>query len=411
MNPQPTDDKPESGIARRKFLATAAAMAGAAVTSTTRLSAQGPGTIMAYVGAYTDRGKGIHMFTMDQNDGTLTPTKILTGLPSPSSLFIHPNKKFMYAGNEISNFSGAGTSGSVTAIAIDPATGDLKILNAISSGGRGPAHVSVDPTGKFVFASNYGSGQVGVLSIKDDGSLDKVVDSKQITGTLGKNPAQDAPPGSFANSGHDAPHVHMAQMDPFGRFLLASDLGTDRVYIFKMDPASGLLSPNEPAFVQATNGAGPRHFAFNANGRYLYVVNEESSTMDAMSWDSGSGQATIQQTISTLPKGYEGTNYTSEIGTTPDGRFVYCANRLHDSVAVFSTDPVNGAVKLVDIVWTRGSYPRNFSIDPSGNFMYILHSRSDNVTCFKVDRTTGGLSFTGKFTGVGNPSEIRLLRL
>jgi 6-phosphogluconolactonase (cycloisomerase 2 family) len=176
---------------------------------------------MAYVGAYTDRGKGIHSFTVDQNDGTLTPGKILTGIVSPSSIYIHPNKKFMYAGNEISNFTGANTSGSVTAISIDPATGDLKILNAISSGGRGPAHVSVDPTGKFVFAANYGSGHVGVLSIKEDGSLDKVVDSKQISGPLGKNPAVDAPPGSFAISGHDAPHVHMVAMDPFGRYVLA----------------------------------------------------------------------------------------------------------------------------------------------------------------------------------------------
>jgi 6-phosphogluconolactonase (cycloisomerase 2 family) len=130
-----------------------------------------------------------------------------------------------------------------------------------------------------------------------------------------------------------------------------------------------------------------------------------------MTWDQYAGTATIQQTLPTLPKGYEGTNYCSEIATTPDGRFVYAANRLHDSIAIFSTDPANGAAKLVDIVWTRGSYPRNFSIDPSGNFMYILHSRSDNLTSFKVDRTTGALTFTGKFTGVGNPSEIRMLRL
>jgi 6-phosphogluconolactonase (cycloisomerase 2 family) len=294
---------------------------------------------------------------------------------------------------------------------VDPSNGDLKILNAISSGGRGPAHVSVDPTGKYVFTANYGAGSVGVLSIKDDGSLDRVTDTKQITGPLGKNPAQDAPPGSFAISGHDTSHAHMAQMDPFGRFLLVSDLGTDRIYIYRLDPSSGVLTPNSSPFVQATNGAGPRHFAFHATGRYLYAVNEEASTMDVMSWDPGSGEAIIQQTISTLPKGYEGTNYTSEIATTPDGRFVYCGNRLHDSVAIFSTDAGNGAAKLVDIVWTRGSYPRNFAIDPSGNFMYVLHSRSDNITSFKVDRASGGLTFTGKFTGVGNPSEIRFLRL
>jgi 6-phosphogluconolactonase (cycloisomerase 2 family) len=405
------ENKPEAGIARRNFIKTAAAIAGAAVSTNTPLSAQGSGTIMAYVGAYTDRGKGVHIFTVDQNDGTLNPADILTGIVSPSSLYVHPNKKFLYAGNEISNFTGPNTSGSVTAISIDPATGALKILNAISSGGRGPAHVSVDPTGKFVFTANYGSGHVGVLSLNDDGTLDKVADTKQITGPLGKNPAADAPPGSFANSGHDAPHVHMVQMDPFGRYVLACDLGTDRTYIFKMDAASGILSPNDPAFVQATNGAGPRHFAFHANGRYLYVINEEASTLDVMSWDPGSGTATIVQTLSSLPAGYAGTNYPSEILSTSDGRFVYALNRLHNSVAIFSTDSGNGAAKLIGNVWTQGDYPRNMAIEPNGNFLYVLHSRSDNVTSFKVDRASGGLTFTGKFTPVGNPSEIRFVRL
>lgn len=396
-------------LARRAFLKTATAVAAATTAATSRLSAQGAGTIICYVGAYTDRGKGIHSFTVNPSDGALTAGKILTGLPSPSSLAFHPNKKFLYAANEISNFTGANTSGSVTAISIDPANGDLKILNVISSGGRGPAHLSVDSTGKYVFTANYGSGSVGVLSIKDDGTLGAVTDTKQITGTLGTNPAADAPPGSFAISGHDAPHAHQAEMDPFGRFLLVSDLGTDSIYIYKLDAGAGTLT--QTGKVTATNGAGPRHFAFHPTGRYLYSLNEEASTVDLMSWDSGSGGLEIRQTISTLPKGYAGTNDTSEIAATPDGRFVYAANRLHDSIAILAIDPLNGSMKVQDIVWTRGSYPRNFEIEPNGNFMYVCHNRSDNVTCFKVDRSTGGLTFTGQFTPVGNPSKILFLRL
>lgn len=396
-------------LARRAFLKTATALAAASSASTQRLAAQGAGSIICYVGAYTDRGKGIHSFAMNPSDGTLTAGKVLTGLPNPSSLAFHPNKKFLYAANEIANFTGPASSGSVTAISIDPANGDLKILNVISSGGRGPAHLSVDPTGKYVFTANYGSGSVGVLSIKDDGSLGAVTDTKQITGTLGSNPAADAPPGSFAISGHDAPHAHQAEMDPFGRFLLASDLGTDSIYVYKLDPGTGMLS--NVGKVTATNGAGPRHFAFHPVGRYLYSLNEEASTVDMMSWDPGSGGLEIKQTLSTLPKGYTGTNYTSEVATTPDGRFVYCANRLHDSIAIFAIDPLNGSMKLQDIVWTRGSYPRNFEIEPNGNFMYVAHSRSDNVTTFAVDKSTGGLTFTGQFTPVGNPSKILFLRL
>ena len=392
-------------IPRRGFLQSVAALAGTAA-STRPSSAQARGTVTAYVGAYTDHGKGIHSFTVNQSDGTLTPGKILTGIPNPSSIYIHPNRRFLYTCSE----TPGAKSGTVTAIAIDPANGDLKVLNTASSGGHGPAHVSVSPSGKFVFAANYASGHVGVVSIKEDGSLGELTDSQQITGPLGKNPAQDAPPGSFAISGHDAPHAHMAQMDPLGRFLLVADLGTDRTYIYSVSSA-GKLTPNEPAFVQASNGAGPRHFAFHANGRFLYVLNEESSTLDVMSWDSASGRAVILQSLSTLPKGFQGTNYTSEIVATPDGRFVYCANRLCDSIAIFSTNATTGSARFIDAVWTRGSYPRNFGIEPGGNFLYVLHSRSDNVTTFRVNRRTGALTFADKWTGVGNPSEIRFLQL
>lgn len=398
----------QDSIARRAFLKTAAAAAGAAMT-TSALNAQGSGTVICYVGAYTDRGKGIHMFTQSPVDGSLKPLKNFTNIVSPSSLAFHPSNKYLYAVNEISNFTGANTSGSVTALKVDPATGDLTLLNVITSGGRGPAHLSVDPTGKYVFAANYGSGQVGVLSIKDDGSLGAVTDTKQISGELGKNPAAEAPPGSFAISGHDAPHVHQTEMDPFGRFLLATDLGTDSVYVFKLDSSAGTLSP--VGSVRSSNGAGPRHFAFHPNGRYVYVVTEEASTVLLMTWDPGSGGLEIIQSLSTLPKGYEGTNYPSAIATSPDGRFLYLMNRLHDSIAIYSLDPGTGGMKLSDIVWTRGSYPREFAFDPTGNFLYACHSRSDNLTTFAVNRTTGALTFTGQFTGVGNPSKILFLRL
>ena len=129
-------------FSRRGFLtgSTALAALGAASTATAQ-----SGQVIAYVGAYTDRGKGIHMFSVNPMDGTLTPTKILTGIVSPSSLAFHPNKKFLYAVNEISNFTGPSTSGSVTAMSVDAGTGDLRIMNVVSSGGRGPAHLSVDP--------------------------------------------------------------------------------------------------------------------------------------------------------------------------------------------------------------------------------------------------------------------------
>ena len=348
------------------------------------------------------------MFYLNPADGTLTPWKILTGIVNPSSLAFHPNKKFLYAVNEISNYSG-GTTGSVTSMSVDPATGDLRILNVVSSGGGGPAHLSVDPTGKWVLVANYGGGSVGVIPIMPDGSLGAASDVQKISGPLGPQPAVEAPPGSFAISGHDAPHAHQAETDPAGNFALVSDLGTDRIYVYRLNKDSGKLTPADTPFMQASLGAGPRHFSFHPNGRLAYTITEEASTVMVLDYDPASGRLTWKgQTASSLPPGYTGTNYPSEIHVSDDGNLLYGANRLHDTIVVFDINP-DGWILNARHYWTRGSYPRHFGIEPNGNFMYVCHSRSDNVTTFRVDKTTGMLTFTGQFVPVGNPSKIVFL--
>jgi len=349
------------------------------------------------------------MFYVNPNDGTLAPWKILTGLLSPSSLAFHPSNRYLYAVNEVSNFSGT-TSGSVTAIAVEEGTGDLRIMNVVSSRGGGPAHLSVDPSGRWVFAANYGGGSVSVLPIRADGSLGDATDVVALSGPLGRQPAVDAPPGSFAISGHDRPHAHQAQTDLAGNFLFVADLGTDRIFIYRFDKTAGKLTPNDQPFLQASAGAGPRHFDFHPNGQWCYAITEEASTMLYLTYDASRGTLEIKQSASSLPEGYAGTNYPSEIHVSEDGRFLYGANRLHDSIAIFAINPEGWMIKAAD-VWTQGSYPRHFAIEPTGNFMYVLHSRSDNITTFRVDKTTGLLSFTGQFVPVGNPSKIVFLRL
>lgn len=391
---------------RRGLFQGGSALAAAAMAADSARAATGQ--VIAYVGAYTDRGKGIHIFDVG-TDGTLTPIRILGGILSPSSLYFSPNKKFLYAVNEIGNFNGT-TSGSVTAMSV-AADGDLQIMNVVSSMGGGPAHLSVDPSGKWVLVANYGGGSVSVIPINADGSLGQAADTVLLPrGPYGQQPAVDAPPGSFAISGHDAPHAHQAQTDPAGNFVLVSDLATDRVYSFRLDKTTGKLTPAAQPFVQATSGAGPRHFDFHPNGRWMYSLNEEASTIDYMAYDAATGALAIQATISSLTPGYEGTNYPSEIHVSEDGRFVYAANRLHDTIGVFAID-ADGFLSRVGHIWTRGSYPRHFAIEPYGRFLYVCHSRSDNVTTFGVDRGTGRLNFTGKFTGVGNPSKIVFLSL
>ncbi len=368
--------------------------------------------MIAYIGGYTsasrDKG-GIYSYFMNQSDGSLTAGKVLTALPSPSALAIHPNKKWMYAVNEISNFAGT-RNGSVTAISIDGGTGDLRIMNVVNSEGGGPAQVSIDPTGKWVFAANYGGGSAVVLPILADGSLGSAADVARISGPLGINPSFDGPPGSYAISGHDAPHAHMAQTDLAGNFLFVSDLGTDRIYIYKFNNVTGRLTANDQPYLQASNGAGPRHFDFHPNRRWAYAITEEASTMLFMKYDPAKGTLDIMQTAPTLPAAFTGTNFASAVRLSADGRFLYGANRLYDSVVIFEINQEGWMIRLGD-EWTRGNYPRDIAFDPAGNFMYVLHSRSDNVTSFRVNRMTGLLSFTGQFLPVSNPSQIVFLTL
>ena len=198
-----------------------------------------------------------------------------------------------------------------------------------------------------------------------------------------------APPGSFAISGHDRPHAHMIEADPSGRFVLAADLGLDEIRVWRFDDVKGTLTPNDPPSVALPPGDGPRHFAFHPNGRWLYSLQEEASTVMTFDFDPSNGRVRGKQTLSTLPHGFAGTNFTSEIALSPDARFVYVANRLHDSIAWFSIGG-EGTLTWVGEEWTRGDYPRSFTIDPSGGFLFSCNQRSDAITSFRIDGEVGG---------------------
>ena len=157
-------------------------------------------------------------------------------------------------------------------------------------------------------------------------------------------------------------------------------------------------------------GDGPRHFHFHPNGRWFYSIQEEGSTIAVFDYDAASGRLTSRQTISTLPPGFAGSNFCSEILVSADGRYVYAGNRLHDSIAIFSVGS-DGHLTYVGEEWTRGNYPRSFTFDPTGRFLYCCNQRADVVTVFRVDRASGRLSFTGQHVPVGNPSSIVFIDL
>ena len=398
------------GVPRRSLLTGAALLA--ARPFATSAQPAGGGKTLAYVGACAPNGQGIHLFGVNPATGGLSPVKVFRGT-SPGWLAFDPKKKNLYAANEVANFEG-GTTGSVSAYAVDPANGDLTLLNTVTSGGAGPAHLSVDPRGQYVFVANYDGGSVAVLPVLAKGSLGKPTDIKKDNRActpacaVGPTHAQNGPPGSFAISGHDTPHAHMIQADPAGNYVLAQDLGLDLTIVWKLNRADGTLQAHQT--VPSLPGAGPRHFAFHPNGRWFYSLNEEASTLAFLTYNGATGMLSARQEISTLPPGFQGTSFTSEVIVSADGRFVYCCNRLHNTVATFAIDGT-GRVKRTREEWTRGDYPSHCAIDPSGRFLYVCHDRSDNVTVFRIDRDAGALTFTGEYAGVGNPAVIAFLQV
>jgi 6-phosphogluconolactonase (cycloisomerase 2 family) len=328
---------------------------------------------------------------------------------SPNAFAMNREGTRLYSTNETDR-EGENGEGTVSAFAVDPVTGRLNLLNTVRSGGAGPTHASLHPSGRFLFVANYFGGSVAVLPVQPDGSLGAAVDVKHDEGPIGPRVAKNAPPGSFAFSGHDRTHAHMVQPDPTGRFVFHTDLGLDRLYSWRLEEATGRLKPNDPSFVALPPGDGPRHFAFHPSGRWMYSIQEEGSTVVTFAFDSESGRLKEIQSVSSLPAGYAGSNFCSGIQVAPDGRHVYTGNRLHDSLGIFRVSDA-GTLEWVGEEWTRGNYPRSFQFDPKGRFLYVCNQRADHVTVFRVDRESGRLSFTGHYEPVGNPSAIVFLDL
>ena len=411
---------------RRSFLRTSGALAATTPLIAGLLHAQSKEArrpLMAYVGTFSSplrdvlptqkdlppgNGRGIHLFQVDRATGAMTPAGIYETATSPSCLALNTTGTRLYSANETARVGKDIKEGTVSAFSIDRSDGHLTLLNTVRSGGAGPTYVSIHPSGRFLLVANYFGGSVAVLPIGPDGRLGDATDVKNDAGQIGPTKAANAPPGGFAGSGHDRTHAHMIQADPSGRFVLHVDLGLDRIFVWKFDERTGALTANEPPAVSLPAGDGPRHFHFHPNALWLYSLQEEGSTIVLFDYDARAGRLAARQTVSTLPPGFAGTNFCSEILVSADGQFVYAGNRLHDTIGIFSVGP-HGDLTFVGEEWSRGNYPRSFNFDPTGRFLYCCNQRGDNITVFSVNRKTGGLTFTGHYTAVGNPSSIVFL--
>ena len=346
--------------------------------------------ILFLVGTYTQgESRGIYQFRLHPQEGRIEPLGLAADATSPSFLALHPLGRLLYSVNEMGEFQGQPT-GAVSGYALDPETGALDFLNQVSSGDRGPCHLAVDPSGRFLLVANYGGGSLSVIPVRGDGSLEEPVRVIRHEGS-GTHPQRQ-----------QAPHVHCVRFQPGTGLAYVADLGVDRVFRYRLDADSGELSSADPPFLELAPGAGPRHVDFSPEGDTLYVAGELDSTITTFRVAPGMGPEKLQ-TVSTLPPGFAESNSTAEIRVSPDGSFVYISNRGHDSIAVFRAAGPRGGLELVEHVSTRGRTPRNFNLDPSGRFLIVANQNSDNLALFRIDPESGELDPVGNLVPAPSP--------
>ncbi len=330
-------------------------------------------TNLIFVGTYTHgASRGIYAVRLDPATGALSAPTVAAESGNPTYLALSPDRRFLYAVRD--------TAAMAAAFAVDAAEGRLSPLStAPSAAGIAPCHIAVDRTGRTVLVSNYHTQIVATLPVLGDGSLG---DPRVIRHTgRGTDPERQT-----------EPHVHSANPTPDNRFALVCDLGLDKIFTYRLDPARAELHAAEPPFATAAPGSGPRHLVFADGGRRAYVINEIDSTITAYAYDTASGSLSPTQTVSTLPAGFTGKTKSAEIALHPSGRFLYGSNRGHDSLAVFAVAPGTGALSLVEIVPSGGVFPRGFALSPDGAWLVCSNQDSSNLCTFRVDAATGRLA-------------------
>lgn len=355
---------------------------------------------LVYFGTNTGKNgsKGIYVARFNAATGALTQPELAAEAGNPGFVAIHPSKKYLYAIGDVTAADGK-KGGGIRAFSIDSKTGALTLLNQQSAVGSGPCHVNVDATGRMAALANYGSGSVASYAIGADGKVSEAASFIQHEGSS-VDPKRQA-----------GPHAHSVNFSPDNRFAFACDLGLDKVLIYKVDPATGKMTPNEPAFAKTPAGGGPRHLAFHPSGKFVFVNNEMAMTETVFAYDAATGAMTEVQTVSTLPEADRGKSgfSTAETLAHPNGKHVYVSNRTHDTIAVFDCDPATGMLTLIQNVPVEGQIPRNICLDPTGKWLIAAHQNSGTAALFKVEDGTGKLSFTGTKVQVPGSICVRFL--
>lgn len=346
-------------------------------------------TPVLYIATQDPAEMGIALARFDSETGVLSPPRLAAPTRDPAFITLHPDG-FLYVCN-------TGTPGGVSSFAIERSSGALTFLNHRPAVGRGPSHIALDRTGRFVLDANYGGGYVEIHERLADGSLGRQTAFVQHSGS------------SVHPQRQTKPYAHWFGVDPSNRFALAADLGTDRIVIYRFDATTGALAAHEPPHASVRAGSGPRHIAWHPNGRFVYAIQELSNEIIAYEWDSARGALTELQIVATLPPAFDGTNTAAEIAVHGSGQFLYASNRGHDSIAVFALDTASGRLTLRQHVGSKGATPRHFALDPTQRWLIVSNQEGNNLVVFRIDERSGTLAAHGEPVSLKKPMSLVFL--
>ncbi|MFA9191348.1 lactonase family protein [Flavobacterium sp. FZUC8N2.13] len=328
------------------------------------------------IGTYTNscESKGIYVYDFDMDTAEFNFKNASSSVVSPSYLSVSNDNQFVYAVNE------NGANSAVSSFKFDSKSGTINLMNQQDSKGADPCYIINDE--KNVIVANYSGGNIAVFGKNEDGSI---TEAKQVIQHFGKGINVER---------QEKPHVHMVYFSPDKKFVLANDLGIDKVYSYHYDSNS----TNEPLRISDSIavklGSGPRHLTFSNDGKKVYLLQELDGSLTTFNYSDGKLKKIDETTI--LAKGFTGTFSSADIHISPDGKFLYASNRGEaNTISIFKVKK-NGKLESLGQTSTLGQGPRNFAIDPSGNFLLVAHQYSNNVVIFKRDKTTGELTDTGK---------------
>lgn len=349
-----------------------------------------------YVGTYTmGSSEGIYICDFDGKTGNLT-IKHTVKAENPSFLAIDRNHQFLYAVNETNHFCGK-PGGGVSAYSIQRDSGNIVLLNQSSTIGAGPCYVEIDQGGKYLLITNYQGGSIVVIALQEDGTLGEITDYIKYEG------------GSINRQRQENSHPHSINVDHANRYVFIPDLGSDRIRSYRLDPENGKLIANSKSWYEVMPGAGPRHWTFDIQGKFAYLINELNSTVITYAYDCQRGWLEERQSITTLPEDFKGENISADLHLHPSGKFLYGSNRGHDSIVIYRVHPRTGLLSLIGHQSTYGKNPRNFCIDPSGDFLLVANQASDGIVVFRIQQDTGLLMQSGEPVKVPEPVCLKMI--